>query len=145
MKIKKALFNKSSLLESENYFSDKYILFNKINPHFEIPSFNERITKHDEKDFEKLIPEKGTLKNIDNTVEYENPTYYHSQYNSHKKIKLTEINCKLNLKYYEFLKDVQYSKLPVEIFIDEKLENSPVYVFYNGTNNIMAIFMPFDK
>ena len=144
MQIKKTLFNKSTLYESTNYLTDTFILFNKVNPNdLKFPVFKEKIKKYTDKQMGTIIPKtKEGLTNINNIIRSEYPLYQYSNYSNAKAVKLEGINCKLNLKYYDFIKDVFHSKINIDVFINKGITLSPVYIFYRGTNKIMAIFMP---
>ena len=144
MKIKKTLFNKSTLYESKNYITDTFILFNKVNPNdLKFPVFTEKITKYTDKQMGTIIPKtKEGLTNINNIIRSEYPLYQYSNYSNAKAVKLEGINCKLNLKYYDFIKEMLSNHISIDIYIDKKLALSPVYIFFKKTNVIMSIFMP---
>ena len=148
MEIKKTLFNKSTLYESKNYITDTFILFNKVNPNdLKLPVFTEKekekIIKYTDKQMGTIIPKtKKGLTNINNIIISEYPLYQYSNYSNAKAVKLESINCKLNLKYYDFIKEMLSNHISIDIYIDKKLALSPVYIFFKKTNVIMAIFMP---
>ena len=146
MQIKKTLFNKSTLHESTKYITDTYILFNKVNPNdlkFPVFTEKEKITKYTDEQIETMIPEnKNGLTNIDNIIEYENPIYHHSNHKDSRLVEFPVLNLNLNLKYYDFIKELFYNKISIDVFINKSLALSPVYIFFRGTNKIMAIFMP---